>query len=895
MGIGQQSRAEEQIGQDETRGNSFSAQDWNPKRSHRILVPSLHGKKSKCESAGNGLMAALSRFARQEPGLSVVRTMGICQAPVSRKGHSMQRCAIGLFLLTICSGWTAFAQNMPPAERNHQGDSSRSIARGFTSPIGFAAGSRTAQLAAEARALMVPTPENARKWLRILTSEPHVAGSPADYKTAVFVRDQLQEWGWKAELVTYEVLLNYPYGVPSLALSKPQLNILKLDEAVLPTDKDSATSTAFGAFHGYGTSGVASGQIVYVNYARPEDFSALEKLGISVKDKIALARYGGNFRGLKVLNAQKQGARGILIYSDPGDDGYAKGDVYPAGPYRPGSAIQRGSVQFLSLGPGDPSTPRGPSVKNVDRLPFDQLQGFPLNDSVTGPKKHAVEDWEARTGLKRNEYFATIPSLPISYDNAQQIFKVLAGPNVPSGWQGGLPLAYHVGPGPAEVAFSITMDYKLRPIWNVIATIPGSVEPDRWIMVGNHRDAWVHGAVDPGSGTAATLEMCRAIGSAVKNGWKPRRTLVYASWDAEEYGLVGSTEWAEEHESTVDQKVALLLNVDSAVSGRDLDMGGVPSLRDLALDAAGSINDVRTGRALGDIWTEAKRTAWAGSSPLNLGDPVWGDGAKDSLSNGAKPHLRSFIAQMHPLGSGSDYTVFLDHLGIPSLDLGFSGGYGVYHSIYDDFNWMEKFGDPEFVTHTMAARLYTVLIMRAAAAEVLPLRFVPYGEALRDHVDELRLIHVRRSRGKPDEQVPASSSAESADVLLALVRGVRGFQTRAFELDQALDALAARDAVSPRALARINDSLSRVERSFLLPGGLAGRAWFKHAVYAPGVTTGYGAWPLPAVRQALEENKPDQLKPAVDQTVAAIDRAAAALGKVSDAVRSAPGDDRATR
>ena len=253
------------------------------------------------------------------------------------------------------------------------------------------------------------------------------------------------------------------------------------------------------------------------------------------------------------------------------------------------------------------------------------------------PSQISVKDWEAKTGLKRQDYFATIPSLPISYDTAREIFQVLAGPNVPSGWQGGLPLAYHVGPGPAEVEFSIAMDYQLRTIWNVIATIPGSVEPDRWIMVGNHRDAWVYGAVDPGSGTAATLEMCRAIGAAVKNGWKPRRTLVYASWDAEEYGLVGSTEWAEEHASTVDQKVALLLNVDSAVSGRELDMGGVPSLRDLALDAAGAINDVRTGRSLRELWIDAKRTAWAAASPLNLSDPIWDDAAHGSPSECQRP------------------------------------------------------------------------------------------------------------------------------------------------------------------------------------------------------------------------------------------------------------------
>jgi len=784
--------------------------------------------------------------------------------------------------------WTAPAQTSPPIEHKVHAEPGRAAARAASSPIGFAPGARAAQLAAEAKALTVPTPENARKWLKTLTAEPHVAGTPADYKTAVFVRDRLQEWGWKTEMVTYEVLLNYPTSKPSLQIYRPLVKNLELEEAPLAVDKDSASSNAFGAFHGYGTSGGASGQVVYVNYARPDDFTALEKLGITVKDKIVLARYGGNFRGLKVLNAQQHGARGILIYSDPGDDGYAKGDVYPAGPYRPGSAIQRGSVQFLSLGPGDPSTPRGPSVKNADRLPVDENYGFPVESTGGGgmPRRShlAVKNWEVKTGLKRQDYFATIPSLPISYDTARELFQVLAGPNVPSGWQGGLPLAYHLGPGPAEVSFSVMMDYKLRTIWNVIATIPGSVEPDRWVMVGNHRDAWVYGAVDPGSGTAATLEMCRAIGEAVKDGWKPRRTLVYANWDAEEYGLVGSTEWAEEHASTVDQKVALLLNVDSAVSGRDLDMGGVPSLRDLALDAAGAINDVRTGRSLRDIWIDAKRKAWSAASPLNLSDPLWDDAAHDSPRDAGKLRARGFSAQMHPLGSGSDYTVFLDHLGIPALDIGFSGEYGVYHSIYDDFTWMEKFGDPEFLTHTMAARLYTVLTMRAAAAEVLPLRFVPYGEALRDHVDELRLIRARHIRGNVDVPGQAGShspeEAETSQVFLPLVRAVRAFQSRAAELDLGLDALAGRDAVSPQALGRINASLTRVERSFLLPGGLAGRTWFKHAIYAPGVTTGYGAWPLPAIRQALEEKKPHQLKSLVDQTVAVLDRATAALGAV---------------
>ncbi len=465
------------------------------------------------------------------------------------------------------------------------------------SPLGFTARSRAAQLKAEAHALAVPTPENARRLLAAITQEPHVAGTPADYKTAVFVRDKLREWGWKADLAELEVLINYPAEPPRLNLTKPRNESLSLDEAPVASDKDSASSAAFGAFHGYGASGVASGQVVYVNYGRPEDYVALDKMGIDVKGKVVLVRYGGNFRGLKVQNAQKRGAVGVLIFSDPADDGFAKGDVYPNGRFRPPSAIQRGSVQFLSLGPGDPSTPFGPSTVGAKRIPIDARLGLSRS-----------QEWQKEMGLKLENYYAIIPSLPLSYQTAQEILKVLAGPNVPTGWQGGLPLPYHVGPGPAEVVFAVLMDYRLRKIWNVIATIPGTVEPDRWVLIGNHRDAWVYGAVDPGSGTAATLEMCRAIGSAVKDGWRPRRTLVYASWDAEEYGLVGSTEWAEEHARTLGEKAVLLLNVDSAVSGRESGRRwcAVAAQSDAGCRRQRSVTPA-SGRPLRSIWTESRR------------------------------------------------------------------------------------------------------------------------------------------------------------------------------------------------------------------------------------------------------------------------------------------------
>ncbi len=798
---------------------------------------------------------------------------------------------------------TFIAMGREPAEGGSPGrtDEPHGRSENPKPPLGFSPGSGPAQLAAEAHALTVPTPENARKLLRTITAEPHVAGTPADHKLAIFVRDKLREWGWKAEIHELEVLLNYPEEDPSLSIERPVAKKLSLVEAPLASDKDSASTAAFGAFHGYGVSGAARGQVVYANFGRPEDFESLEKMGVDVKGKIVLARYGSLFRGLKVRNAQSRGAVGILIFSDPADDGFAKGDVYPNGPYRPASAIQRGSVQFLSLGPGDPSTPFGPSVKGAKRLPFDPVNGFTLSD-VSGfdsapppgsfvvptrvefprglaqpaptPRVRSIAEWEKETGLKRNEYFATIPCLPLSYETAHEILKLLAGPHVPTGWQGGLPLAYHVGPGPADIYMSVKMDYAIRKIWNVIATIPGTVEPDRWVMVGNHRDAWVYGAVDPGSGTAATLEMCHALGSAVKNGWKPRRTIVYASWDAEEYGLVGSTEWAEEHAKEVDEKVVLMLNVDSAVGGKELEMSGVPSLRDLTLDAAGSISDPRTGKSLRDEWITSRRSAWAAAAPLVLADPLWDPPSSANGSTGAAAH--GFTPQMGWLGSGSDYTAFVDHLGVPVVDAGFKGGYGVYHSIYDNFNWMEKVCDPEFLSHATAARLYTLIVMRAAAAEVVPLTFTPYGLALREHVDELRRMKARTVRKSADAKPGATIEFAG---LHDLVEAVRSFQDQAEQLDRATQNAASSGSSTQETLAKLNVALAKVERAFLFADGLPGRPWFKHAVYAPGLTTGYASWPLPAIREGLEDEKtPDaKLAAQVARTVERIKKAAAAL------------------
>ena len=766
-----------------------------------------------------------------------------------------------------------------------------STARGDDGPIGFAPASRAAEARAEAHALSVPTPDAARAWLRSLTEEPHVAGTPADYKTAVDVRDKLRSWGWTADLVEYDVLLNYPTQV-ALEITRPDARLLKTQEDAVKADKDSASPDAFGAFHGYGASGDVTAQVVYVNYGRPEDYTVLDRLGVDVKGKIVLVRYGEVFRGLKVRNAQKHGAKGILIFSDPIDDGYGKGDTFPNGPYRSPSSFQRGSVQFLSLGPGDPSTPNGPSLKDAPRLPIDASNGFPIVGTMVaspsgggfGPlQMYTVDDiktWEKQAGQVREDYYATIPSLPISYESARPILEAMGGANVPAGWQGGLPIPYHVGPGPVEVHMAIRMDYKIRPIWNVVAQLKGEVEPDRWVMVGNHRDAWVYGAVDPGSGTASTLEMCRALGSAVKNGgWKPKRTLVYASWDAEEYGLVGSTEWTEQHAAEINEKAVMLLNVDVAVSGPDLDVDGVPSLRELFLDAASGVHDVRSGRTLRDLWMAKRRAAFSTTAPVDLGG-VWDatspDEATKLLSNG----VRKFAPQLNPLGSGSDYTAFVDHLGVPALDIGFSGRYGVYHSVYDDFFWMEKFGDPEFVTHATAAKLYTLIIMRAASADVVPLKFAPYGEALRDYVDDLRRTVARKGRSSESE---ASRPGVVFEGLPQLVDRIKAFEAAATALDAATDALSKRDGVPQAQLSRVNDALTRVERTFLLARGLPGRPWFKHAIYAPGLTTGYASWPLPGVRQGILDSDNAMITSQTQLLIERLDDATAALKAATEA------------
>jgi N-acetylated-alpha-linked acidic dipeptidase len=664
--------------------------------------------------------------------------------------------------------------------------------------VGFFPSSRDAELAAEAVLQDTPAPEKARRWLAQLTEEPHVAGTAQEKKVADYVRERLIEMNLETEVASYDVFLNYPKNV-SARLIEPVEEELSMREEFIASDKDSVARGMFPAFHGYAASGQATGQVLYVNYGTPADFERLAKMGISPEGHVVLVRYGEVFRGLKVREAEKRGAVGVLIYSDPADDGYMRGDVYPDGPMRPPSAIQRGSVQFLSVQPGDPSTPGYPARADAKRLSRSEMENVPR-----------------------------IPSLPLSYGEAEKILRRLGGPRVPDAWQGGLPFAYHVGPGGAAVELEVEMDEGLRPIYNVFARIPGNEESDQLVILGNHRDSWTHGAVDPNSGTAAWLETARGLAAAIEAGWRPRRTILLASWDAEEYGLVGSVEWGEDRATELAANAVAYVNLDSAVTGPDLEVSGTPSLLELVRTTAADVSESMKGGSLLDAWELRLAKSWAEEEPVDLADPQ-----------------ADFEPRLGALGSGSDYTVFLDHLGIPSVSFGFSGPYGVYHSVYDNFRWMEKFGDPQFVYHAAAARFFGLLAMRLAGSEVVPFRFAPYAAALERELDDLERSVIRKNRvaALEDKEVISFDLAPVRQALVAF--GVAGES-----LDGAVArAVAAQDAGRAEAL---NRALIQIERAFLSSDGLPARPWFRHLLYAPGLTTGYGAWPFPELAEAVE-------------------------------------------
>lgn len=670
---------------------------------------------------------------------------------------------------------------------------------------GFSAERSTAERRWEEQFRSIPDPKSAREHLRRLTIEPHIAGTKEDYNTAVYVRDQLRSYGLSADLKEYEVWLNYPNSQPVLELITTRRQPLSVKEAPVPGDPSSNHPKISPLFNGYSASGDVTGPVVYANYGLPNDYEDLKKAGVDVKGKIVIVRYGNSFRGVKAKVAEQNGAIGCIIYSDPEDDGYMQGDVFPKGPWRPVASGQRGSVQYLFDYPGDPLTPGKPAIAGTPRLKPEEA-----------------------TDLTR------IPVQPIAYDVARTILSQLKGPLRPRGFQGGLPFAYHVGgTNDVKLRLKTDMDYKLRTIWNVVARIDGNEEKDRWVVLGNHRDAWVFGAVDPNSGTSAMLEVGHGFGELLKQGWKPRRTIILCSWDAEEYGLIGSTEWAEEMADELRQKAVAYLNLDAAVSGPHFGASSVPSLWKFMRGATRDVKDPKTGKSVYQQWQDRSRE----NRP---------EGDQDMRE-----------ARIGALGSGSDYTPFLQHLGIPSTDMGFNGDYGVYHSAYDSFYWMDHFGDPGFTYHVAAAQLWGTLAMRLADADGLPFDYSDYAHQIRDFFSEaMRLARIRNLASSIDDKAMTSAIDDFAK------------EAERVEKDRQ-EAVRKGDRAE---LSKINDALVQAERQFIDTRGLRGRAWYKHQIYAPGFYTGYAAQPLTDFRQAIDDRNSANAKESLERIVDSIKR-----------------------
>ena len=697
---------------------------------------------------------------------------------------------------------------------------------------GFRPADAALERAREADVERVVRPDSLRRHLRILTEQPHVAGTPADRADADYVLARLKSYGWDAHLETVPVYLNYPTA-SKLELVEPDQTALSLREHGIPGDKDGWDPAAFDAFHGYGAAGEVTAQVIYANYGDVDDIKKLAEYGIDPRGCILLVRYGRIFRGLKVRNAERAGAAGVIIYSDPADDGYARADAYPRGPGRPEDAIQRGSVQFLSEGPGDPTTPGWPSRPGGKRLKPDEVKGIPR-----------------------------IPSLPLSWGEAQKILAALDGPQSPSAWQGGLPLTYHLGPGPAKLHMKVGQDYAVRPIWNVIATLRGRESPDQWVLCGNHRDAWTYGAVDPNSGTICLLEMARAIGTLVKAGWQPRRTLTLCSWDGEEYGLLGSTEFAEEHADDLAKNAVAYINVDVAVAGRDFRANGAQALTDVIREAMADTQD--PSRA-GDVLKVARDRAFA------EGKAEWARRNRERRWRGEP--VRPVTWSMGSLGSGSDYTAFQDHLGIPSADLRYEGLQGSYHSMYDDFDYMDRIIDPGYTYHVALTGLWARIALRLAEAEVVPLHHSATGSFALDELEDL-------DERADDANAGAADSLKLAADLGPARQAATRLHDRALALETSVEADLAAGSLTRERAAAVNRALIGVERQ-LLGDGLPKRPWFRHELYAPGLNTGYAAVPLPRLGQAVLDKDRAAYTSGVTPLQAVLERAAKAYDGLS--------------
>jgi N-acetylated-alpha-linked acidic dipeptidase len=687
------------------------------------------------------------------------------------------------------------------------------------------------------------------QWLKSLSSEPNHVGSPHDKANAEAILAHFKSWGWDAKIETFQVLYPTPISTTVELVAPAAITLGGQEPAVAGDATSGNTKDALPPYVAYQGDGDVTGDVVYVNFGMPEDYDRLKRLGIDVKGKIVIARYGVGWRGLKPLLAQWHGAIGCIIYSDPAQDGYGIADVYPKGGSRPPEGVQRGSVLDMPVYPGDPLTPGVGATESAKRLTRET----------------------AKTLLK-------IPAIPMSYGDAQKILANLGGPVATGSARGALPITYHFGgDGKTQLHLAVKSEWKLRPVYDVIATLKGSKYPDEWIVRGNHHDGWVFGASDPLSGNVAMLSEAKALGQLVKSGWKPQRTIVYASWDGEEPGLLGSTEWGEQHAAELQKKAVLYINTDG--NGRGfLGAQGSHSWQHLVNSVAADVIDPETGVSV------AKRAA-AGTRA----DAA--DGERSDPAQLAAAEAGTDLP-IGPLGSGSDYTVFIQHLAIPSLNIGYGGeeeSGGVYHSIYDSFDHFTRFDDPDLKYGAALSKTIGRIVLRTSESDTLPMRFGDFATTVGRYFDEVKkLADDRRTADDKRQALTAEGGYKLASDPLKPVGAPEALEkTPHIELAKLADAVdrlkasakaydaayAAKGAtLSPAARAKLNGLLRTIDQTLLIERGLPGRPWFRNAVYAPGRLTGYGAKTLPGVREAIEDRRFDDANDYAKLTAEALDR-----------------------
>jgi N-acetylated-alpha-linked acidic dipeptidase len=695
---------------------------------------------------------------------------------------------------------------------------------------GFSAESSRAERQWEEKFKAIPSPQLMRDYMQRLSARPHNVGTRYDKDNAEWLAAKFKEFGLDTHIETFDILYPTPKERAVELVDGGPKFVAKLQEPPVAGDPTSSQqSEQLPTYHAYSIDGDVTAPLVFVNYGIPEDYEQLERLGVSVKGAIVIAKYGRSWRGIKPKVAAEHGAVGCLIYSDPNEDGFKQGETFPAGAWRPRDGVQRGSVADDPIYPGDPLTPGVGATKNAKRLE-----------------------------LKDVQVITKIPVLPISYGDAEPLLAAISGAIAPRTWRGGLGMTYHIGPGPAKVHLKVKSEWGLKTIYDVIGKIPGTTSADQWIIRGNHHDAWVNGAQDPISGLIAVMEEARAMGELMKAGWKPKRTIIFCAWDAEEPGLIGSTEFAEEHAEELKAHAVAYINSDVNARGY-FGAEGSHTLEKFINDVARDIQD-----------PETKLSVWKRAQLRQIG-------RTDEITERQEVRARTDL-RIGALGSGSDYGAFLQHDGVAALNLGFGGedGGGIYHSIYDDFYWFTHFSDTDFVYGRALAQTAGTAIMRLAAADLLPFEFGNFSDTMQTYVKELKTLAqksrdeiIERNR-ELDEGVFAAMTDPRVKSVPPKKEAVPPFLNFA-PLDNATDSLARASAeyrkalekaavnggsaITKASLAEVNLALMESEHKLTLEEGLPGRPWFKHFVDAPGQYTGYEAKTLPVVREAIEQKQ----------------------------------------